>query len=228
MANTEWTVISLGGSIIVPNEIDTEFLKGFKALIEKHVAEGKKFIIIAGGGKTARIYQDAARVLGSCLVDDLDWLGIHATRINGHLIRTMFCEIAHPKLIADPTLPIPDDKVVVSAGWKPGWSTDYVAVKLAKNAGAKKLVNLSNIEYVHTSDPKKDPSATKIEKSNWTDFRKLLPEKWDPGLSSPFDPVAAKEAMEAGMEVAVIKGTSLVDIDNYLSGAAFKGTLISD
>lgn len=222
------TVISLGGSIIVPNEIDTEFLKGFKELIEKHVASGMKFIIIAGGGRTARRYQDAARIIGSCDVEDLDWIGIHGTRINGHLIRTIFCDVAHPNLIKDPTTAVPDAPIVVAAGWKPGWSTDYVAVKLAQNAGATKLVNLSNIDYVYTADPNKDKNAMKIEKSNWADFRALLPDHWDPGLSAPFDPIAAKEAEAAHMEVAVIKGTSLPDLDNYLSGQPFKGTLISD
>ncbi|MEK7530350.1 MAG: UMP kinase [Patescibacteria group bacterium] len=231
---TEWTVISLGGSIIVPDEIDTTFLIGFAELIRRHVAEGKKFIIIAGGGKTVRRYQAAARDVTShtpgCVVssEDLDWLGIHGTRLNGHLIRTIFCDIAHPALVKDPTLPLPDAMLIVAAGWKPGWSTDYDAVLLAKNAGAKKLVNLSNIEYVYTADPKKDPSATKIEKINWPEFRKLLPEKWDPGLSVPFDPVAAKEAEGASLEVAVIRGTSLPDLDNYLSDKPFKGTLISD
>ena len=233
--DNQWTVISLGGSIIVPDQIDTEFLKGFATLIRKHVAEGKKFIIIAGGGKTVRNYQGAARTVteGSlgCVVsvEDLDWLGIHGTRLNGHLMRTIFCDVAHANLIKDPTSPIPTDMpVVIAAGWKPGWSTDYDAVLLAKNAGAKHVANLSNIDYVYTADPRKDPSATKIETTNWTDFRKLLPEKWDPGLSAPFDPVAAKEAQEAGMEVAVIKGTSLADLDNYLSGTPFKGTLIKD
>lgn len=223
-----WTVISLGGSIIVPDEIDTEFLKGFADLIRKYVGEGQKFIVIAGGGKTARRYQDAARAVGMCDVSDLDWLGIHGTRINGHLIRTMFCDIAHPALIKDPTAAVPDAQVVVAAGWKPGWSTDYVAVQLARNVGATRVANLSNIDYVYTADPRKDPSATKIEKSNWSDFRKLLPDKWDPGSSAPFDPGAAKDAAEAGMEVVVIRGTSLPDLDNYLAGQPFKGTLIKD
>ena len=232
--NSPWTVISLGGSVIVPDEVNSAFLAGFAALIRKHVAAGKKFIIIAGGGKTVRRYQNAARDITAhtpgCAVsaEDLDWLGIHGTRLNGHLIRTIFCDIAHPALIKDPTQPVPDAQVVVAAGWKPGWSTDYDAVLLAKNVNATRLVNLSNIEYVYTADPKKDPSAMKIEKSNWSDFRKLLPDHWDPGLSTPFDPVAAKEAEAAHMEVAVILGTSLPDLDAYLNGQPFKGTLIKD
>jgi len=228
MPSTPWTVISLGGSIIVPDGIDTTFLREFSTLIRTHVARGMKFIIIAGGGKTSRRYQDAARDLGDTSTEDLDWLGIHATRLNGHLMRSVFRDLAHPALIKDPTAPIPDKSIVIAAGWKPGWSTDYVAVQLAKGAGATRLVNLSNIDYVYTADPKKNPGATKIEKTTWSDFRALLPDHWDPGLSSPFDPVAAKDAEESGIEVAVIKGTSTTDLNAYLSGSTFNGTLIKD
>ena len=66
----------------------------------------------------------------------------------------------------------------------------------------------------------------KIEKSNWADFRKLIPDHWDPGLSSPFDPVAAKEAAALGLEVAIMNGNSLPEFEKYLSGQEFVGTII--
>lgn len=225
MDTSPYTVVSLGGSTMVPDEINTTFIKAFAATVRAHIGSGHKFIIIAGGGKTARRYQDAARALGELSKNDLDWLGIHATRLNGHLLRSVFRAEAHPALIKDPTQAIPSADIVIAAGWEPGWSTDFVAVKLAKNAGAKKMVNVSSAEYVYTADPKKDPSATKIEKIGWKDFRKLLPTEWDPGLSAPFDPVAAEEAEAGGMEVAVI-GPDLAQFDAYLAGHPFNGTLI--
>ena len=87
-------------------------------------------------------------------------------------------------------------------------------------------MNLSNIDYVYTKDPKKFPDAQKIETIGWEAFRKLIPDRWDPGLNSPFDPVAAKEAEKSGLEVAVINGHNLTELDNYLDGKAFKGTRI--
>jgi uridylate kinase len=88
-------------------------------------------------------------------------------------------------------------------------------------------VNLSNIDYVYDSDPRKNPDAKKIEKISWADFRKLIPEEWDPGLSSPFDPVAAKEAQSLGLEVAIIYGEKLQEFSNYLDDKPFVGTVIS-
>lgn len=225
----ERIVVSVGGSLIVPEGIDTNFLTNFRSLILEKIAQGFSFSIIAGGGKTARRYRDAASLVrGDLPRDDLDWLGIHATRLNGHLLRTLFREHAYRKLIKDPSDSAGiDEPIVVAAGWRPGWSTDYCAVLGAKALGAKRLVNLSNIDYVYDSDPKKNPDAKQIEQIHWADFRLLIPTEWDPGLSSPFDPVAAKEAEALGLEVAVINGSYLDRLTDYLEGRPFIGTTIS-
>jgi uridylate kinase len=222
-------IISVGGSLIVPDQIDIVFLKAFKAFIISRIEKGESFIIIAGGGKSARRYQEAANTVTPLTSDDLDWLGIHATRLNGHLMRSIFYEHAHPVINTNPNEPVPTTHtVVIAAGWIPGWSTDYDAVLLASNVGAKTVINLSNIDYAYTADPNKDKDAKPIEKSTWTDFRKLLPEKWDPGLSSPFDPMAAKEAQALGLEVAIINGAKLDEVANFLDEKPFTGTLIAN
>ena len=225
----EYVVVSVGGSLIVPDAIDGSFLTRFRSLILNQTRAGLSFFIIAGGGKLARRYQEAAHeVRGDLDREDLDWMGIHATRLNAHLLRTVFHEEAQARIVKNPTRRIATkNSVVVGAGWKPGWSTDYCAVMAAKNLGAKKLVNLSNIDYVYTADPRKDPTATKIEKISWTEFRKLIPNEWDPGLSSPFDPVAAKEAEALGIEVAIINGAKLEEFEKYLKGEPFVGTTIT-
>jgi uridylate kinase len=225
----EYIVVSVGGSLIVPDQLDTEFLKRFRELILRKVKEGKNFYIITGGGKLARRYQEAAReVRGDLTSDDADWLGIHATRLNAHLLRTLFLEEARDRIEKNPRRVQPTSyPIIIGAGWKPGRSTDCCAVLAAKKLGAKKLVNLSNIDYVYTADPKKDPSAEKIEKIQWKEFRKLIPDHWDPGLSSPFDPVAAKEAEKIKLEVAVMNGANLDEFEKYLDGNSFAGTVIS-
>ena len=39
-------IVSLGGSLIVPEEIDVAFLKKFRELILRYTKLGKKFILI--------------------------------------------------------------------------------------------------------------------------------------------------------------------------------------
>jgi uridylate kinase len=229
MSTTETIVISVGGSLIVPDSIDTSFLSSLKDLIETETATGRRFILIAGGGKTARRYAEAAATVAPLENEDLDWLGIHATRLNAHLVRTIFRDLAHPVLVTNPDdiLDVPDTaNLVIAAGYRPGSSTDLRAIQIAERIGAKKVINLSNIEYVYTADPKTNPNAEKIEDITWAEFRKLIPSEWDPGLSSPFDPVAAREAQEKTIEVACIDGTKLISLKNYLEGKPFTGTRI--
>ncbi len=227
----ETIVMSVGGSLIVPGGIDTAFLKNLKQFIKTETTEeGRRFIIIAGGGRTARNYQEAAAAVSDLNAEDLDWMGIHATRLNGHLLRTVFRDLAHRVMITNPDeiLDVPrHEKVVIAAGYRPGSSTDLRAVQIAEKIGASKVINLSNIDYVYTADPRKNPDATKIETISWTDFRAMIPADWDPGLSSPFDPVAAKVAQRDGIEVAIINGDKLGEVMKYLSGETFVGTKIS-
>jgi len=226
----EIIVMSVGGSLIVPDHIDTTFLSSLKTLIEKEIAtKGRRFIIIAGGGKTARRYQDAAGTVSKLDPEDLDWMGIHATRLNGHLLRTIFRDTAHPVMITNPddVIDVPrSTSLIIAAGYRPGASTDLRAVQIAKHVHASKLINLSNIDYVYTADPRKDAHATRIEDTTWTEFRKIIPDEWSPGLSSPFDPVAAREAESLGMEVVIINGEKPEEIEHYLNDEMFVGTRI--
>jgi len=222
-------IISVGGSLVVPSEgIDHAFLKEFKKLVSKQIKKGWRFVIVVGGGSTARQYQEAARKAGKLTRDDLDWLGIHSTRLNGHLMRTVLRDVAHPVMIKDPTCELKKWKqpVLVAAGWKPGWSTDYVATRLAKRLKAKIVVNLSNIDYVYTKDPRTNPDAERICEISWKDFRKMVGNEWDPGMNVPFDPVASRLAHQSGIMVAVLNGKNLKNVDDLLNGKSFQGTMI--
>ena len=221
------TILSLGGSIIVPDQVDTAFLAKFKTLIEKQVKEGKRFVIVCGGGKTNSRYLTALQGITDVAHEDGDWLGIMATRLNAELVRILFGELAHPKVLVDPTAQSnAKESVIIAAGWKPGHSTDYDAVLWAKQFGADTIVNLSNIDYAYTADPKKDPKAEKIERATWKEFRKLVGEEWSPRLNLPFDPIASKEAEKLKLQVIIAKGTDLENTERILKGEKFTGTVI--
>ena len=226
----ETVIISLGGSVLAPAHIDAAFLQQFTQLILKFVHDGYRFVIICGGGKTAREYQKAAREVVHAIPEDLDWLGIHATRLNAHLLRTLFREIAYQKVIKNPNRKIKmkeSQRVVIAAGWKPGWSTDYDAVLLAKNLGAKTVINITNTDFVYDKDPMKFSDARPLRQTTWKDFRRLIGvTEWSPGLNTPFDPVAAKVAEKLKLKVAVM-GKDLRNLEDFLVGRPFKGTVIS-
>jgi uridylate kinase len=228
MKDGQMIVVSLGGSLIVPDTIDTEFLIAFKQIIDQELARGRRFVIITGGGNTARAYQRAAKTVSALTPEDVDWLGIHATRLNAHLLRTIFYKEAHPIIVTNAKEdPLPGDaRLIIAAGFRPGASTDLRAVELAQRIGAQRLINLSNIDYVYEKDPKQFPDAKPITEMAWAAFRKILPDKWGPGLNSPFDPVAAREAEKLELEVAIINGNKLDELQKYLDSKAFTGTRI--
>jgi uridylate kinase len=221
-------VLSLGGSLIAPKEgIDARFLRRFKKLIAGHVRCGRRFIIVCGGGATARAYQKAAGQAAALSRDELDLIGIQATVLNANLMRAVFGRLAHRTVVTDPRVAMPRSvPVIVGAGWRPGCSTDYDAVLLAKKFGAGTVVNFSNIAYVYDKDPRRFPDARPLKNVSWKDFRRQFGSRWRPGLNSPFDPIASRAAAKAGLRVIIADGRDLPNIDRILAGRPFKGTVI--
>lgn len=231
--NNKIIVVSLGGSLIVPEEIDIKFVKSFKKVIKEQIANGFRFVIVTGGGKMARKYSQAAVEVSSIDDEEKDWLGVHATRMNAHFIKAVFKKYAHPRINKNPRTKedlvqhfSANEKIMVAAGWRPGWSTDYVATILAERFGAEKLINLSNITYLYNKDPNKFNDAQKIEKISWIDFRKIVGDKWDPGMNAPFDPIASKLAQKNNLEVAIIGGNNLNNFKKYLAEEEFEGSVV--
>jgi len=222
-------LISLGGSIIVPDEINIKFLKKFKKLILKYIKKNDRFIIVAGGGMIAREYQKAAKIIGGGEMSDFDWLGIHSTRLNAHLLATILRKYCQEKIITDPLGDKVDfkKKIIIGAGWRPGWSTDFVCVNLAKRYKIKVIVNLSNIPYIYNKDPRRFKNAQPIKNISWRNFRKIIDKKWKPGLNLPFDPLASKLAEKLKLKVIIIKGTDLKNFEKFLKNKNFKGTIIN-
>jgi uridylate kinase len=220
-------IISLGGSLIYPESIDVDFLKKFKSLIETYVKKGFQFVIICGGGKLARNYQESAESIISLSDTDKDWLGISATKMNAELVKSIFKkQEVYDRVIFDPTIKLDTDKnIIICSGWKPGWSTDYDAVLMAENIGSNKIINMSNIDFVYDRDPKENKDAKSLKEISWPEFRKLVGDKWSPGLNMPFDPIAAKEAEKNNFKVIII-GKELSNLEKVLDDNEFKGTTI--
>ena len=222
-------IIALGGSIICPQpgKVNVNFLKKFRKLILKYIKKGYRFIIVAGGGKVCRVYQEAATKIVKLPYKDRDWLGIQATRLNAHLLRTIFRKEAYPVVLDDPKKPVKDNwRLLIASGWQPGWSTDYISVLLAKRFKVKEIIDAGNIPFVYTKDILKYKKAKAIKRISWKDYRKLVGSKWIPGLSVPIDPIAAKLAQKLKLRALIIKGTELKNLEKILSERKFKGTII--
>jgi uridylate kinase len=224
------TVISLGGSIVAPEGVDLSFLRDFLALVESLLKENEKqrFIFVVGGGAPARAWQKAYReISGGGKNEEADWIGVMATRLNAQLVKALMGEHCTQDVVINPTQVGPFvGRVLVAAGWKPGFSSDYDAVLLAERFQADKVINLSNIEQVYTDDPRKNPEAKPIDRISWADFMRLVGDEWVPGKNVPFDPVASKHAAKIGIQVLCASGRNLENLKNILTGKPFIGTAI--
>lgn len=220
-------ILSLGGSLIVPEEVDHKFLKSFVELITERTKQGDKFVIVCGGGGVNRKYNQAAQKVRPMSNEELDWLGIHTTRLNAQLVRILFGKLAYEEIIVNPYEKVVTKKpVIIGAGYEPGWSSDYDAVYLADTYKIKNIANLSNIDYAYDKDPREFKDAQKIKDISWKDFRKIVGDKWEPRMSKPFDPIASREAEKLGLQVAIMNGKKLKNLEKYLNGEKFQGTII--
>ena len=239
-------IISVGGSIIAPDQVDTGFLVEFTriAVAWLNVSENRRLVLVAGGGAPARVYQSAFREVTSrrgIFVDTLanvskevqdasaDWIGVMATRLNAELLRACFGTIAADPVVTNP-MEAPEvwkGDVLVAAGWKPGFSSDNDAVLLAEKYGAKEVINLSNIDYVYDKDPKKNPDAKPLDRISWADFCAMVGDKWVPGMNAPFDPIASKRAAKLGLTVICASGHDIDNLRLILDNGDYRGTTIT-
>ncbi len=222
-------VISLGGSVVVPGEINTEFLKKFSEAVIDQTEKGRKFCIIIGGGKISRNYHKALAEISKASDTEKDWIGIKATELNSLLLKAVFVNQANPNIF-DKRFKIKrfgKYSVLIGCGWKPGWSTDFIAMQIAVDFKIGKIINLGRAAYIYNDDFEKNPRAKPIENISWQEYIRIIPSKWSPGLSVPIDPVAARLAKKNNIQAIVASGEDLDNFKRILDGKSFKGTFIS-
>jgi uridylate kinase len=144
-------VISLGGSVMVPNEIDKDYIQKF-AKLARELHKKHQLAIVTGGGRTARKYIEPAREFGASEVF-CDLIGIGAE-----------ANMEPPKDHMDALKALDFGKIAVMGGTEPGHSTDAVAALFAEYMRADLFINVSDIDGVYDKDPKKNKDAKRLEK----------------------------------------------------------------
>jgi uridylate kinase len=223
----EWLVFSVGGSLISQDKINENFLKNLSQYMKK-LLQKYNVAVVVGGGAIARQYISSSRKIGVRSSRAHDLIGIAATHLNAQLVHEMFGLLALDDIITNPDMKLqPNKRLIVAAGSKPGWSTDYVATRLARNLKAKVVINLSKEDYVYSSDPRKNPAAKALKQISWKEMRKIVGSVWRPGVNAPFDPVASKEAEKMKLTVVCINGNRIGEVSKFLQKKKFIGTIIT-
>jgi len=221
-------VISLGGSVMVPDEIDKDYIQKFAALA-RELHKKHQLAIVTGGGRTARKYIEPAREFGASEVF-CDLIGIGATRLNARLLSAAIGAEANmepPKDHMDALKALDFGKIAVMGGTEPGHSTDAVAALFAEYMRADLFINASDIDGVYDKDPKKNKDAKRLEKMPVDDLVDMIKNKSvGAGKYELIDILAVKVIQRSKIKTVFLSGRNLDNIRNAIDGKKFVGTTI--
>jgi len=223
-------VISLGGSLIVPKEIDVEFLENFKRILLKNTKK-YKFIVVCGGGSVARTYikgmeqeKNRKKVYFQCL------LGISITRTNARFLTYFFGRDANQGMPHDMkevgNLLKKHDIIFCGAlHYGKNETSDGTAAKLA-HYFCTDFINITNVSGLYDKNPKKFRNAKFIHEISHKDFYKMAKKiEFKPGQHFILDQNAAKIIKKHKITTYIL-GPESKNLRNLLNGKHFIGTII--
>jgi len=224
-------VISIGGSIIVPDKVDYDFLKQLKTALEK-LCRRYKIVICTGGGAIARDY---IRVLAREGLNEYtqDLVGIAVTRLNAKLVasfmqypkRRINCNTEIPTTLEEIAELLRVHNLVVCGGLAPGRTSDGTTASIAEYLNADTMINVTNVKGLYDKDPRTHKDAKFIPRISHKDFAKMMSAvKEMPGQHFVLDSVAAEITRKAGIKVIILKGVN--NLERYLLGKRFVGTVV--
>ncbi|MBN1331448.1 hypothetical protein JW978_01015 [Candidatus Dojkabacteria bacterium] len=232
-------VVKLGGSMISKSEdklIDFEYLARFKEVVEELITQDVRMFIVLGGGYLMRKYRDIAKAGGINETIQLHWIGTTSNNLNAEIVRAYMAELCNERIVAyedyydEKQIDFEEGKsIIVGGGGRAGHSGDVDALLMAGKINVDTIISLKDIDGVYTADPKKDPSATRLDQLTWDEYFKIIGGKkeHEPGGNYPVDPIASAMAKEAGKNFIVISGSDLESFKNALIGKEYIGTIVS-
>lgn len=223
-------VISLGGSLIIPNTINVKFLEEFRNVLIKN-SRKHKFVVVCGGGSVARHYINGLENQHLIRKRYLQTtLGIHITRLNARFM-TLFFRLHSNKTIPKDMKDVEDYlkkyKIVFCGAlrYEKDQTSDSTSARLAQFFHCD-FINITDVNGVYDKNPKKFKKAKFIPHISHKDFLKMAQKiKFKPGQHFILDHTAAKLIYKYNIKTYVI-GSDIKNFDNLLNGKYFVGTII--
>lgn len=220
-------VVSIGGSVLIPGERDSEYMKELAGTVIR-LSEEVQMVIVCGGGRIARYYTETGRELGGTTFQR-DLLGIDITRANARLFSVALGDTAAGPIPLDTetaaSLSRPGN-IVVMGGTVPGHTTDAVASMVAKHLRADRVVNATSVDAVYSDDPRKVKDAERFTELTIRQLKDIVYSDHDAGRSSVFDPLGIRILMEEGIDLSIVDGRNMRELENAILGNGIEGTVI--
>jgi uridylate kinase len=221
-------VISLGGSILIPS-LEDHTIKDYVPVLRKIAKKCRLYVVVGGGGE-ARRYIGIMRELG---IDEgtSDEIGILITRLNATMLIAALGEDAYPKAAeshAEAKKFAETGKIVVMGGITPGQTTDAVAAVLAERVGAAVFINATSVDGIYSSDPKKDPDATRFDSLTPGKLLEIVGSTaLGAGSNNVLDIVAARVVERSNIPLVVLDGRDPKNLLNAVLRGKYLGTVVS-
>jgi uridylate kinase len=225
-------VMSLVGSIIIPEKINIKTLNEFRKVILKNTTK-YKFVVVCGGGKTARNYINGLN--NENLKEKTFFqsnLGIAATRLNARFLTYFFNKDANSGIPHDmhqvQSLLRKHDVVFCGAlRYSPNQTSDTTTAKLANYFGTP-FINLTDVSGLYDKNPKEFKNAKYIPNITHKEFLKMAKKiEFKPGQNFVLDQKAARIINEHNITTFLL-GPDMENLDNLLNGKHFIGSIIKD
>ena len=222
-------VLSLGGSLIVPNKINVEFLEELKKVLMKN-RKKYRFVVVCGGGSVARNYingLDEQRISKKFLYQS--FLGIGCTRMNARFMTYFFGNdansgIPHDMKEVEGLLRRNDFVFCGALRYSKNQTSDSTAAKLARYFDSP-FINMTNVKGLFDKNPKKFRSAKFIPEISHKDFYKMVKKiSFKPGQHFVLDQTAAKIIKKYGVKTYILGSNK--DLDKLLKAKHFVGSVI--
>ena len=221
----EKIVLSIGGSVILSEDVNFSFLEKFGSLLTK-LSKQYKIFLVAGGGRLARTYIKLGREL-SLDEKTLDELGIETTRVNAKLLANIV-KVANKKIpfTVDEAIKM-GGSIVVMGGTTPGHSTDMVGAEIAEKSQATRFIIATNVDGIYDKDPNKYNDAKQLKEVAIEDLIKKYGTEWDTaGKNIVVDGPALDIIQRAKITTFVANGKRLDQLENAITNRTFDGTII--
>ena len=220
-------MVSIGGSILIPGDGDSSYIRELSQMLRSAVGD-RCLMVVCGGGRISRYYSETGRALGGS-TEQLDRMGIMITRVNAALLRVALGDIAvdgAPDTVEQAAGMCAEGRIVVMGGTVPGHTTDAVATMLAREVGASKVINATAVDAVYSEDPKLNPDAERYSELTVSQLAELVYSQHDAGNSSVFDPKGVRIATEESIDILIVSGRDLDDLEAAITDRPVKGTVV--
>jgi uridylate kinase len=194
----------------------------------KDLADKVQIYVVCGGGKTARYYASVAAELGGT-VDQMDLLGIGATRMNAGLLGLALGDWCYPDIpltVEEAAKKGGKGKIVVMGGTEPGHTTDGVTALLAREVKADRIINATSVDAVYSDDPRANGHAERYSEITIDRLEELVYGRHRASRSGVFDPLGVQVAKESRIDIYVVYGRDLNDLKSAILGEKIKGTVV--